>query len=144
MDYAKLTSKVAELTAAHPEWTDQQIADECNLASIAQIGSVTTKEFLDAITPQETAKIEKTAQDEAEEGFADATTLQEYWYAVGSVDMAPGTPGRARITGLVAAAVLSEASAAALVAAATDMVSWATSEGLEVIREGHVQQARAM
>lgn len=142
MNYAKLKPKVAELLAAHPEWTSQQIADELNAATIIQIGSLTTKEFLDAITAEETAKIEKTAQDETAQGFADATTLQEYWYAVGSVDMKPGTPGRARVDGLVVEKVISESSRTALVAAATRSVSWAEELGLGEVNHGHVAQVR--
>ena len=46
MNYEQLKLKVAELLAAHPDWSDQQMADDLNAATVAELVSIPSTELL--------------------------------------------------------------------------------------------------
>jgi hypothetical protein len=46
VDYSKLKPKVDELVAAHPDWTDRQIADGLNAATVPELAAIPSSELL--------------------------------------------------------------------------------------------------
>ena len=156
MNYAKLTPKVAAVLVDHPDWTDQQVADELNAATVTQTYSrfVTFRTVLSELpTTQAMSIIGKVKANAVVDAEAPAE-LQAIQAVLAEVlpsltDTAEGcgidmqnANARGLVDSLVTAGVLTSDEGAAVKGMAERLVSWAASEGLPEITDGHIGSAR--
>jgi len=148
MDNTKLKVKDAEVRAANPDWTDQQVCDELNAATVTETYSrfVTYRTLLSELPIQQAMSIIgkiKAAAVADPDGVLGVVgpSLEDTAEGCG-IDLSNAN-ARTFIDGLVAGGVLTSDEGAAVKGMAERLVSWATSEGLPKIRVGDVQRARA-
>jgi len=147
MDYDKLKPKVAELLAANPDWTDQQVADELNRPSVTVTRSrfVTFRTLLSELEVATAMAIIgkiRAAADADPSGVLSVVrpTLENTSEGDG-IDMANAN-ARAFVDGLVAAEVLTAEEAAAVKGMAETTISWAEQLGLPHVGPHHAEHAR--
>lgn len=145
MDYAKLKPKVAELRAAHPEWTNQQIADELNAATITKLEPIPSSELLAWAAAGDRFYSIETIANSGPKPIHSIAKVALLLISRDNTTLDLNLPDRvAFIDALVAGAVLTADDKASLYALASRTVSWAESEGMGTIREGEIQQVEAM
>lgn len=144
MDYAKL--KVEITRAEYAGKGDEQVAVLLNEKRPVDIGfrSLETKEVLDAWTAATIAKVEDAAATTNAQGHEPAAAFDAYISAAGQLDVAPGSAGRVVLDALVAAKVIVQADADALVAMARriEQLTWWEAKHQEPVLVGHVREAR--
>jgi len=129
MDYIKVKAKDAELRAAHPDWTDQQVCDWMNAETVSRNkSSLTGSEALNAIDKAEF--ISKTAEEK-----------ELVWNILHLGMLNPFGIEAALLVDIFGA---QSVTITALKVLRVELISWAESEGLETIFIGTVQQARTM
>ncbi len=138
---ALLTQKVATM-----EGTAAEIAAALNTPATTQIvRTVTTSEFLEAVSPTAYAKLLAIAEDATKPGHAQAAWLIQALDA-GQVSATEGTQGRAVLKLLLSSGILSAAESQALVAAAKEEAaagpSWAAANGIGYVYPEFVEQVR--
>lgn len=149
MDYDKLKVKVAEVLAAHPDWTDQQVADCLNEPAVTATRSrfVTFRTLLSELPVTQAMTIigKLRAAARADESGVLAVilpTLEDTAEGCG-IDLANAN-ARVFLDGLVAAEVLTAEEAAAVKGMAETQISRAAQLGLGIVGDGHVRSAREM
>jgi hypothetical protein len=138
---AALAAKVATM-----QGTAAEIAAELNAPATTQIvRTVTTDEFLEAVSPTAYAQVLAIAKDVAKPGHAQAAWLIQALDA-GQVSATEGTQGRAVLELLLSSGILSAAESQALIAAAMEEAaagpSWATANGIGYVYPEFVEQVR--
>ena len=148
MDNAKLKIKDAELRADHPDWTDQQVADNLNAETVTQTYSrfVTYRTLLSELPIEQAmtiiAKIKATAAADPDGVLGViAPSLEDTAEGCG-IDMSNAN-ARTFIDGLVATKVLTADEGAAVKGMAERLISWATANGLPPVGPHHVEYARS-
>ena len=127
MDYTKLKAKDAEVRADHHDWTDQQVCDSLNAATVPRNRtSMTGSEVVNAV-------------DAAEYAALTADKKEAFWNVV---HLGTLNPFGVEATLLVAVFGAESATIAALASARVELVSWATSEGYGFLYPGHLENAR--
>lgn len=133
MDYDKLKTEVAELLAAHPDWTDQQVADSLNAETVTVTHSrfVTFRTLLSELPVEQAMSVigKIKAAAEANPVLAEILpSLKDTAEGCG-IDMANAN-ARAFVDGLVTAEVLTAEEAAAVKGMAETAISRAEELGL--------------
>lgn len=128
MDLGKLRTKDAELRAAHPEWTDQQICDDLNAATIQRV--------LPSLSGDEVFQ----QTDKAEFGGLNDTKRQLWLAFCGRETIDPKDGANIDFVKWVFGD--ESQTVTNLAAARTETVSWATSEGYPFLYRGHLENAR--
>lgn len=147
MDYAKLKPKVVEVLAEHPDWTDQQVADSLNAATVVQTYSrfVTFRTLLSELPVEQAMaiilKIRAAANADPDGVLAVIRPSLEDTAEGCGIDMA-NINARSFVDALMVAEVLTAEEGAAVKGMAERTVSWAQSENLGVLYPGHIQNAR--
>lgn len=134
---AALAAKVATM-----QGTAAEIAAELNAPATTQVvRTVTTSEFLEAVSPTAYAKVLAIAKDVAKPGHAQAAWLIQALDA-GQVSATEGTQGRTVLELLLSSGILSAAESQALIAAAMEEAqagpSWGMANGFGCIRVSYV------
>jgi len=151
VDYTKLKTKVAEVLADHPDWTDQQVCDELNAATVTETYSrfVTYRTLLSELPIEQAMSIIgkiKTAAASDPDGVLGvvAPSLADTAEGCG-IDMANAN-ARTFVDGLVAGGVLTAEEGAAVKGMAEKTVGYPLSIGRSDNRldPTHIAKARAM
>lgn len=138
---ALLTQKVATM-----QGTAAEIAAALNTSATMQlVRTVTTDEFLEAVSPTAYAQVLAIAKNSAAPGHAQAAWLIQALDA-GQVSATTGTQGRAVLELLLSSGILSAAESQALVAAAMEESaagpSWGAANGIGYVYPEFVEQVR--
>jgi hypothetical protein len=128
MIHPTLKTKVFDVLSDHPDWTDQQIADALNAATIEQdVASIGGQELFEALVA-----------DDYNALSADQKSLLHAIIGMGTIAVS-GTNTRAALLAMFGPGTTTRSNLAAL---QTRLVSWATSEGLPRIKPGWVGTIR--
>ena len=149
MDYAKLKAKVAEVLAEHPDWTDEQVCDSLNAATVTETYSrfVTFRTLLSELPTEQAMaiilKIRGAAAADANGVLAVILPSLEDTAEGCGIDMANAN-ARGFIDGLVAAEVLTAEEGAAVKGMAEKEIGYPLSIGRSDNRldPTHVAKAR--
>lgn len=138
---AALAAKVATM-----QGTASEIAAALNASATTQIvRTVTTDEFLEAVSPTAYAQVLAIAKDATKPGHAQAAWLIQALDA-GQVSATEGTQGRAVLELLLSSGILSAAESQALVTAAMEEAqagpSWGEANGIGYVYPEFVEQVR--
>ena len=138
---AALAAKVATM-----QGTAAEIAAELNAPATTQVvRTVTTDEFLEAVSPTAYAKVLAIAKDATKAGHAQAAWLIQALDA-GQVSATEGTQGRTVLELLLSSGILSAAESQALIAAAMEEAaagpSWGAANGIGYVYPEFVEQVR--
>jgi hypothetical protein len=134
---AALAAKVSTM-----QGTATEIAAELNGGTVTVVRTITTDEFLEAVSPANYAKIVTLAAGTAT-GSAEAKWLLQALDA-GQVSATAGTRGRTLLELLLSSGILSAAESQALIAAATEETqqspSWGEAAGIGYVYPEFVEQ----
>jgi hypothetical protein len=147
MDYTILKPAVASLLAAHPDWTDQQLADGLNAKTVACIVPLTSSQLLDWLGANGAYTKLETAADNVALGDAVRSVCKVALLMLQRPDTTvdfnrPDHQAMAAV--LVAAGVATQDQVSQLQALAAGTQSRADQLGLPYIYPGYVTSARAM
>ena len=144
MDYTKLKTKVAAVRAEHADWTDQQVADELNAAKVPILESIPSTELLAWSAAEDRFYNIEVCANGDPKPIRSIAKVALLLISRDGTALDLNLPDRvAFVDALVAGEVFTEADKASLYALATRLVSWSEIEGFGVVREGHIQQAKA-
>jgi len=129
VDYAKLKTKDAELRAAHPEWTDQQICNAINAETVeAEVDTIDACDVFEAIVPTERTALTTNQKENL-----------RLILGMGVIRVS-GANTRAALAGMFGAGTTTRES---LIALQTRTTTWPQYHlGLAIVYPGHLENAR--
>lgn len=144
MNYAVLKPEVEAILVAHPDWTDQQIADDLNTANRSQVSAVPMRLVIRWATRWDVLYVLEIGANTG------PPTVRKLCKGALAMLASPHVPDfditdpelQGMMAALVTAGTITQIMADDLVALGTQTVSRAVELGLGVVGVGHVHSAR--